>query len=121
LGPALALVVMLATTAGAEEHRHKTVSSPLARAQAFKLAGRCSGPIDGQIVIDGVSYRVSPDVRIFELGRGAVPRGTAYYDRVVTVTGLKWRETLVVYSVLVRPDAYSASGTVGVKEGSSPE
>ena len=121
LAVALALAAVLASPSGAEDRRHKAPDSPLLRAQAFTLAGRLTGSIGTQIQIDGTTYRVSPDASVYEVGRGRVPSGTAYYDRVVSVTGLKWRNTLVVYSVTVRPATVPGmSGAVGVDDGNSP-
>jgi hypothetical protein len=117
LGIALALVTVLASWAGAEDRRRQAPPSPYLHAQVFALAGRSSGAIGSDLQIDGVTYRVSPDAHLYEIGVGEVPRGTAYYDRVVSVTGLRWHNTLVVYSVTIRPAAVPGmSGTVGIQD-----
>lgn len=121
LGLALALGTVLTTAAGAEFRLRKGLSSPLLRAQTFVLAGRVSGPIANEIRIDETTYMVSPDAQIYEIGRGIVPSGTSYYDRIVSVTGIKWRNTLVVTSVTVRPYSYPGSGTVGIQDADSPK
>lgn len=121
LGLALALGIVLTTAAGAEFRLRKGLSNPLLRGQTFVLAGRVSGPIANEIRIDETTYMVAPDAQIYEIGRGIVPSGTSYYDRIVSVTGIKVRGTLVVTGVTVRPYSYPGSGTVGIQDASSPK
>ncbi len=60
-------------------------------------------------------------MRIYESGGGVVPSGTVYHDRVVTVSGTRLRDTFMVQSVVVRPDAWpSSAGGVGVMPESAP-
>lgn len=122
LALALAAAAVLVTAAGAGENarQRKAPSSPRLRAPVVTFSGQLSGPISGEMRVDGVAYRVAPDVRIFELGRGAMPAGTSYYGRVVTVSGIKVRDTFVVQSVIVRPDTWSSGGATGVESDSSP-
>lgn len=103
LGIALALAGAIVTAPDAAPRTRQIVTSPLMRAETFSVSGRASGPVAGEIRVDGIAYRLAPDARIYEVGRGFVPGGTAYVDRVVNVSGVKVRSTLVVHSVLVRP------------------
>lgn len=123
LALALTIAAVLVTAAGAGEtaRQRKAPSSPRLRAQVVTFSGSLSGPIADGMRVGGIAYRVAPDVRIFEIGRGVVPAGTSYFDRVVTVSGIKVRDTFVVQSVLVRPDAWAGSGGgAGVESDSSP-
>lgn len=121
----LALAISLAAgaapadAADARQRKAPPRARPSAAIQTF--SGVCAGPIAGEMRVSGTVYRVSPDVRIYEIGRGAVPAGTSYYDRVVTVSGTKVRDTFIVQSVVVRPVAWSSSpGPVGVEPEASP-
>ena len=126
LGIALALAVLVTTQAGAESRRHVLPSDPLLGPQSFTLSGPCSGFFAGEIRIDGVSYRLSPDARIYEVGRGFMPAGSSLTDRVVCISALKLGTTLVACSVLVRPAPDPAASTppggpVSVQEGPRPQ
>lgn len=116
---ALALVATLAPRAGAEVRGRRPGARPAKQVETFVLSGTCSGTIDREIRVDGATYFVSPDARIFEIGRGEVPAGSAYWDRMVTLTGVKVRGTLVVQRVTVRPAAWGA-GTATVADENRP-
>ncbi len=121
LALALAIVAVVAPRAGADVRLRKATANARARAEIVTFSGSCSGPIAGEIRVAGASYRVSPNVRIYEIGRGVVPSGTAYYDRIVTVSGTRVRDTFLVQSVVVRPAAWpSSSGAVGVESAPGP-
>lgn len=118
---ALAMLAALAPAAGADARLRKAAPRPRAQAAIVSFSGTCSGPIGDEIRVAGTSYRVSRNVRIYEIGRGVVPRGTAYWDRMVTVSGAKVRETFIVQSVVVRPDTWrSSGGAVGVEPENGP-
>ena len=119
---ALTLVAVLAPRAGADARQRKAAPSPRARAQVVTVSGRCSGPIGSEMRVGGTAYRVAPDVRIYEIGRGVVPGGTPYFDRVVTVSGIQVRSTFIVQSVVVRPDTWpSSAGGVGIEPETGPK
>jgi len=126
LGIALTLGVLVTTQAGAESRRRILPSGPVPGSELFSLSGPCSGLFAGELRIDGVSYRLSPDARIYEVGRGFLPAGTSLTDRVVCITGMKLGATLVARSVLVRPAPDPAASTppggpVSVQEGPRPQ
>lgn len=124
LALAVAAAAVFATTATAGDHARlrKPLASPRLRAAAGTFSGSLSGPIADGMVVGGVTFRVAPDVRIYELGRGIVPPGTSYFDRRVTVSGIKVRDTFVVQSVLVRPDRWGGSvGGTGVEPADAPK
>jgi hypothetical protein len=126
LGIALALAALVTTQAGAESRRHVRPSDPLLGPQPFTLSGPCSSCFGGEIRIDGVSYRLSPDARIYEAGRGFLPAGSSLTGRVVSISGLRLGTTLVACSVLVRPApdpaaSTPAGGPVSVQEGPRPQ
>jgi hypothetical protein len=121
LAIAIAIVATLAPRAGADARQRKASASARARAEVVTFSGACSGAIAGEMRVAGLSYRVSPNVRIYEIGRGVMPGGTAYYDRVVTVSGIKVRDTFVVQSVVVRPETWpSSTGATGIEPESGP-
>ena len=118
---ALVTLAALAPNAGADARLRKAAPRARVPSPIVTFSGTCSGPIAREIRVAGASYRVSPDVRIYEIGRGVVPAGTAYFDRVVTVSGRKVRDTFIVESVVVRPDAWPSSGSgLGVEPETSP-
>ena len=126
LGIALALTVIVTMQAGAESRRRVLPSDPVSGPESFTLSGPCSGCFGGELRIDGVSYRLSPDARIYEVGRGFLPAGASLTDRVVCISGMKLGATLVARSVLVRPAPDPAASTppggpVSVQEGSRPQ
>jgi len=121
LGLALAVLATFAPVAGAElRMRRPTPPRPVAAVETFALSGTCSGAISTEVVVGGTSYRLSYRALIYELGRGMVPIGTAYYDRVVTVSGHVVRGTYIVDNVLVRPPSYSLGGAVSVMDENRP-
>ncbi len=118
---ALAVAAGSASAAAPGARQRKAAPRPRASAPTFTFAGTCSGPISSEIRVSGTVYRVAPDVRIYEIGRGAVPAGTSYYDRTVTVTGTKVRDTFLVQRVVVRPDSWSAApGETGIEPETGP-
>jgi hypothetical protein len=118
---ALAILGALAPPAGADVRLRKAAPRSRAATPVVTFSGTCSGPIAGEVVVAGTRYRVSPNVRIYEIGRGVVPAGTSYFDRVVTVSGVRVRDTFIVQSVVVRPDAWPSSGAgVGVEPENAP-
>lgn len=118
---ALAVLGALAPPAGADVRLRKGAPRPRAATPIVTFSGTCSGPIASEVLVAGTRYRVSPNVRIYEIGRGVVPAGTSYFDRVVTVSGVRVRDTFIVQSVVVRPDAWPSSGAgVGVEPENGP-
>jgi hypothetical protein len=120
LGLALAVIAALAPAAGAELRMRRPTMPRPAAVETFAISGTCSGAIATEVSVGGTVYRLAHGAFIYELGRGLVPLGTAYYDRVVTITGRNVRGTLMVDNVLVRPPSYSVGGTVGVMDESRP-
>lgn len=121
LGLALTVVAALAPAARAElRMRRPSTPRPAAAVETFAVSGTCSGAISTEVSVGGTSYRLSYGALIYELGRGLVPVGTAYYDRVVTVSGRVVRGTYIVDNVLVRPPTYGLGGAVSVMDASRP-
>jgi len=121
LGVALALVSVLATGAAAGG-RNKPAPSPL-RGEPFTVTGSITGPLAGELSIDGTQYRIASDARIYEVGKGFVPQGSTFYLRTISLSGLKIRNTMIVHSVMVRPETNAFAGRVapvGIHEASSP-
>ena len=112
LGLAITLSLTLVVAAGADEARrppHGSMTNALLRMQPFGVSGQYSGTLAGEIRIDGISYRLSPDATIYEIGRGLVPQGTAVEYRYVYLSGLKVRGSMLVYGVILRPASESVS------------
>lgn len=112
--------LVTAAVAGENARLRRTLASPRLQSRVTTFSGQLNGPIASEMRVDGVTYRVAPDVRIFELGRGAMPSGTSYFDRVATVSGVRVRETFIVQSVIVRPAAWSTRGTTGIEPADAP-
>ena len=104
---ALLMVVAIAATATAAGRTRPFRSSRAEgylRSQPFTLAGEFSGTLSGEIVLNGLPYRLSPNAFVYEIGRGVVPVGTEVRDRFVTVSGLTTNRVTVVYSIIIRPE-----------------
>ena len=103
------------------------ISRKAVDSESFSISGAFSGALRGDILVDSVVYRLAPTAVVYEIGRGLVPLGTAFGDRVVILTGQPEGGAIVVYSVIVRPgvDRRSAgdgeSPDVHVKAEGSPE
>jgi hypothetical protein len=89
LALALALTVTCASAAGPARPRPIGKAGPLLQAQPFLVSGEFTGPIGGEIRIDGVSYRLATDALVYEIGKGVVPLGTVVDGRVLCLSGLK--------------------------------
>jgi hypothetical protein len=120
LGFALALVSVLATGADAGG-RSKPAPSPL-RGEPFTVTSSISGPLTGELSIDGTQYRIASDARIYEVGKGFVPQGSTFYLRTISLSGMKIRNTMIVHSVMVRPESNGFAGRalVSIHEESAP-
>jgi hypothetical protein len=114
----LALVTLLATAvvAAADDtprRVHSSGTSKMLRAVPFTATGSYSGAVGGEIRLDGVGYRISPNACLYELDRGEVPLGTVVQDRVMFLTGLKTANCMVVYSVILRPESEAGLDVTG--------
>lgn len=95
-----------ATRAHAQGRLFTRPARPAASAAAgpsFILSGEFSGIVAGQLIVDGKPYRLSPEANIYEVGKGAVPIGTAYSNRIVFISGVQTSGAAIVSSVIVRP------------------
>lgn len=122
LALALALVAALAAApAGARER--VSAGNEFLRGQPFIVTGLSSDRVQGDIVLDGVTYRIAPEARIYEVGRGFVPQGTSFALRTISLSGRNVRGTMMVYSVMVRPGfstGFATARPVEVSEESRP-
>jgi hypothetical protein len=126
LGLALALVTVLASEADAGSRHRGSAAKLHQRGEPFAISGSCTGLMADEIRVDGTSYRLDPDARIYEVGRGFVQPGSFFGNRIVSLAGVKVRGTVMVSSVLIRPDFNPApnarwNSPVGIKEESSPK
>ncbi len=97
----LALMVFAAANTGADS-RSKRKDTDF-YGQPFNTSGTFSGALGGSIVVGGVLYQLSPDVQLYEIGRGLVPVGEAYNGRFVFLSGARSGGSELIYSVIIRP------------------
>ncbi|MBI5169270.1 MAG: hypothetical protein HZA61_07260 [Candidatus Eisenbacteria bacterium] len=69
----------------------------------FAATGEWGGVLSGEIVLNGRPYRIAPSAAIYEVGRGPMPVGTSYANRMLFVTGFESSTGSIVTSVIVRP------------------
>lgn len=118
---ALALVAVLATQASADARQRKAAARSRPAPPTVVFSGTCTGLFAGEITVDGSRYRLANDAHLYEVGRGDLPAGSSLYDRIVTVTAMSVRNTLVVKSVVVRPPAgFGGDAPVGVAPDGAP-
>lgn len=69
----------------------------------FGVSGEFTGNLVGNLLMDGVSYRLAPDAILYEIGHGLLAPGTLVPNRHVFLSGQKLGDLLVVTTVIVRP------------------
>jgi hypothetical protein len=99
----LALTVAVAAAGPAGRRFHSVRAEEFERAQPVCVGGEFSGTIGGEMVINGLPYRLATNAIVYQIGTGLIPLGTTVQDRSVTLSGLKMNNTTVIYSVSVRP------------------
>ncbi len=104
LGIAVSLLTFLAAGADADSRNRRTAPRLQQRGEPFTVAGSCTGLSADEVRVDGMSYRLDPDARIYEVGRGFVPLGTSLTFRIISLSGVKVRNVMIVHSVLIRPE-----------------
>jgi len=106
----LASVVTLALTlphdAGAREAPKRTVRP---QSESFCFSALYSGPLSGELVINGVGYQVSEKATIYEVGNGLLTPGTGVRDRMICLSGSRRGDRLVISSISVRPVGNSSA------------
>jgi hypothetical protein len=123
---ALALVGLIASGAHANARGARIAPRMHLRGEPFTVSGSCTGLFAGELRVDGTSYQLDPDAQIYEVGRGFVSLDTNLNYRIVSLTGVKVRNTMIVTSVLIRPDFNPTMGAgrsspVGLKDASGPK
>ena len=118
LGALLAISLIAPPAPAAAKTRHSVRGGVRAHPQSasFSVSGRFSGTIGGDIILDGVVYRLTTGASIYELGRGMLPPGTFISDRVIFLSGARQSNGMAVSSVIVRPA--DPVGLIG--QGTSP-
>jgi hypothetical protein len=79
----------------------------LLQSQTFTGGGEFSGSLEGTITVDGTAYQVAPDVKIYEIGGGALPPGTVLHHRTVGLLGIVRDRSMIVSQIIVRPEGSS--------------
>lgn len=122
----VAVTVLAVATAGAEG-RDATSQiarklAELTRGTGFNVSGRFSGALTGDIQINGMSYHLSPEAQVYELGRGPLALGEVVSDRFVFLTGSRTRGDALIYSVIIRPatDATDPVLRPTISDGTEP-
>ena len=125
----LALLAGVGPAAAASKTVRKTrAAAPKPRpVQTFNASGPFTGVLAGEIRVGETTYRVSPDVQVYEIGNGPIPAGAAVTDRLVYLSGVVRGNSQIVDVIIVRPaDELLArpddpSQYIHEKDPSSPE
>jgi len=118
----LMCVVLLATVpsqeAGAVGRVNRKARAPRAQSQSICASTIYSGPLRGEIMVNGVSCVVSENATIYQIGSGAVPLGTAVRDRMICISATRQQDRMVIHSISLRPLSrpFDGDGSQFVKE-----
>jgi len=114
LSVAVVALALLAATGPADAQfflGRKETPQPIRRTQTFSVSGIFSGQMSGQILVDGVAYRLAGEPRVYLMGVGFVSLASLPIGARVTLTGPGTPETGFVRGILVRPlDEESRAG-----------
>jgi hypothetical protein len=82
----------------------------------FSDAGNFAGVLEGEIQLNGVRYVLPSNVKIYVVGQGAVPAGTAISQRMISITGVQRGYSNIVRQVIVRPSFASFGESSSLSE-----
>jgi hypothetical protein len=104
LAIALALPAVTSSVLGGEfgGRRHRPHVQALLNAEHFAAVGEFTGALEGTIILNGTTYRLAPNVCIYDVGRGALPVGAFLGGRIVACSGVTLRGTQVIDQIIVR-------------------
>ncbi len=127
VGAALLLTLMAVATAntGADPRvtRGRMFEAPAP--ETFNMSGPYTGVLTGEIMLGEVTYRLAPNVQVYEIGRGPMPMGTVVNDRHVFLMGTRSGDSELITNVIIRPaeDASAAHGELQghVQPAGAPE
>jgi len=77
--------------------------APFPRGNGFSVSGQFSGTLSGDVMLDGVTYRLTDRTTVYELGRGPVKLGETVTNRFIFMSGSRNGGSETVYSVIIRP------------------
>lgn len=127
---AVALVLVTLTAAAHASQKSRPVPRGAARptlpSETFSVSGFFTGAVASGMVVNGTGLQLAPEAVVYEIGRGVVPQGTFFRDRMVCLSGTQVGNTLLVRSVMVRPPvdarilAGDASNGIREKDPNSP-
>jgi hypothetical protein len=119
----LMCVVSLATVASQEAGAVGRVNrreprAPRVQSQSICASTMYSGPLRGELMVNGVNCVVSEDATIYQIGSGAVPLGTAVRDRMICISATLQGNRTVIHSISLRPLSrpFDGDGSQFVKE-----
>ncbi|MFI5372846.1 MAG: hypothetical protein ACHQ52_14930 [Candidatus Eisenbacteria bacterium] len=94
---------------------------------SFNASGEFTGSLDSEILMDGVTYHLSPDATVYEIGSGFVAMGSMVSDRHIFLAGMGSVEDGQVTLIIIRPasdtypDRNAPEGQVGIRDDASPQ
>jgi len=115
----VSLATVLPQDAGAVGRvNRKAARAPRAQSPSICASTLFSGPLSGEIMVNGVSCVVSEDATIYQIGSGAVPLGTAIRDRMICISATRQQDRMVIHSISLRPLSrpFDGDGSLFVKE-----
>ena len=103
----LSALLLLSLVAGAGAYTVMPWSKPAPPHRllppSFAAAGVYGGMVGGSVTIDGVSYRLRPQLQAYVLGEGLVPMMSVPIGSHVFALGSGRAETGAIWNLVVRP------------------
>lgn len=122
----LALAMSFTTDGNAVGGRKPKKGNAVGEVNTFAISAEYTGPISGDLVIDGVRYTLAKKTQVYFIGEGLRPQGAVVNHRSIYLAGETHGDAAIVTSVIVRPaataanDAGDASASVRVRPASDP-
>jgi len=100
---AAVLAAGVASAAGISRFRSQGVAKLLLQMPTFSASGEYTGAFEGEIVLDGAVYHLSPNVVIYQVDQGVIPIGSDLDHQLVYMTGRIQGDSRLVDAVVVQP------------------
>lgn len=105
----LTTTVLVAANLNADPRARRAQEEALRMTQPVFASGEFTGRLDQEVTLNGVTYWLSPDVQIYEIGTGMVMPGTIVGNRHISVMGTRRGETVTISTVILRPESENNS------------
>jgi hypothetical protein len=96
--------VLVAANLSADPRARRAQEEALRMTQPVFASGEFTGRLDQEVTLNGVTYWLSPDVQIYEIGTGMVMPGTIVGNRQISVMGTRRGDTTTITMIVLRPE-----------------